>query len=129
MCKTLFYCSGFYMKISIRLYVMCMNLKRNFGQNVKKYRKLKNLTQEQLAERVGVDSTSICSVENGKYFPTAENISKIAAALNINISDLFYFENLVTPEDNYNSIINLIDMFKDDSVRLNAVKNFLQSLV
>ena len=54
-----------------------MNLKKCFGQNVQKYRKHRNLTQERLAELVGVDVTSISAVETGKYFPSADNLSRI----------------------------------------------------
>ncbi len=106
-----------------------MNLKKLFGQNVQKYRKLKKLTQENLAEIVGVDTTSISSIETGKYFISAENLSKIAQALNINVSDLFYFDNLSSKEETYEEIIYLINSFKDDSVRLNAIKNFLKAIL
>ena len=66
-----------------------MDLKKKFGLNVQKYRKLYKLTQEKLAEMVGVDSTSISAVETGKYFPTADNLAKIAEALNVSISAFF----------------------------------------
>lgn len=106
-----------------------MDLKKNFGKNVQKYRKLNKLTQEKLAELVGVDATSISSIETGKYFPTADNLSKIALALNINIADLFCFENLNPNEKTYIEILKLVELFKEDTVRLNAVKYFIRSLV
>ena len=106
-----------------------MTLKKNFGINVQKYRKLHRLTQEKLAEVVGVDATSISSIETGKYFPSAENLSRIANALNVNVADLFYFENCSSKEQLYSEITGLIELFKDDSLRLNAIKNFLKTLV
>lgn len=106
-----------------------MTLKKNFGVNLQKYRKLHNLTQEKLAELVGVDSTSISSIETGKYFPSAENLSKIASALNVSIADLFYFENINPEEVLYCDILNLLELFRHDLLRLNAIKSFLRSLV
>ena len=106
-----------------------MTLKKNFGLNVQKYRKLHKLTQEKLAEVVGVDATSISSIETGKYFPSAENLARIAIALNVNVADLFYFENCTSKEHLYSEITGLIELFRDDELRLNAIKNFLKTLV
>ncbi|TQX48827.1 helix-turn-helix transcriptional regulator, partial [Clostridioides difficile] len=51
-----------------------------FTCNLKKYRQLKELTQEQLAEKVGVRRETIMRLEAGKYNPSlklAIDISKI----------------------------------------------------
>lgn len=127
MCKTLFKISVSITKIYLK--GANMTLKKNFGINVQKYRKLHRLTQEKLAEVVGVDATSISSIETGKYFPTAENLSRIANALKVNVADLFYFENCSSKEQLYSEITGLIELFRDDSLRLNAIKNFLKTLV
>jgi len=42
-----------------------------------------------LAERVGCSTTLIGNIEIGKRFPSAENLNKIAAALDIPPSELF----------------------------------------
>ncbi len=106
-----------------------MCLKKMFGQNLQKYRKLRRFTQESLAEKVGVDATSISSIETGKFFPTADNLQKIANALNIKLETLFCFDNLNSNEDIYNEITGIITEFKDDSVKLNAIRCFLRTLV
>ena len=106
-----------------------MNLKKSFGQNVQKYRKYRNLTQEKLAELIGVDVTSISSVETGKYFPSADNLSKIVDVLQIQFSDLFEFDSLSSDEVLFEDIISLISSFKDDKKRLNAVRNFVKTLI
>lgn len=106
-----------------------MNLKKMFGQNLQKYRKLRKLTQESLAEKVGVDATCISSIETGKFFPTADNLQKIANALNIKLETLFCFDNLNSNEEIYREITGIIAEFKDDSVKLNAIRCFLRTLV
>ena len=50
--------------------------------NLKKYRLLKELTQEQLAEKVGVRRETIMRLEAGKYNPSlklAIDISRVVA--------------------------------------------------
>ena len=106
-----------------------MNLKKCFGQNVQKYRKYRNLTQEKLAELVGVDVTSISAVETGKYFPSADNLTKIVEVSQVNFSDLFEFDSLVSNEEIFNDIVEIISAFKDDKKRLNAVRNFVKTLI
>lgn len=106
-----------------------MNLKKCFGQNVQKYRKYRNLTQEKLAELVGVDVTSISAIETGKYFPSADNLVKIVEVLQVQFSDLFEFDSLMSNEEIFNDIVEIISAFKDDKKRLNAVRNFVKTLI
>jgi len=47
-----------------------------FGQNVKKYRKLAGLTQEQLSERLGVSQKHLSIIETGAQFASA-SLSRI----------------------------------------------------
>jgi transcriptional regulator with XRE-family HTH domain len=62
-----------------------------FGMNVKKYRKLKNMSQEELAELSGLHRTYISAVERGKRSISLNNIQKLANALGIGIYLLFVF--------------------------------------
>ena len=53
------------------------------GERVALKRKELHLTQEQLAEKVGVSLQTISNIEGGKKAARPENIAKIAAALEI----------------------------------------------
>lgn len=106
-----------------------MSVKKLFGKNLQKYRKLRKFTQEKLAETVGLDATSISSIETGKFFPTADNLQKIANALNIKLETLFYFENENSEQELYDEIIGIINDFRHDKIRMNALKNFVHSIV
>lgn len=66
----------------------------DFICNIKKYRQLKELTQEQLAERVGVRRETIIRLEEGKYNPSLKLAVAISSALDTPIEELFVFENL-----------------------------------
>lgn len=53
------------------------------GQRIKKYRKQKKLTQEQVADTVGISTKHLSRLENGHHNPRFEMIIQIAHALNI----------------------------------------------
>ena len=59
------------------------------ARNMKKYRQLLNLSQIALAEKVGCSSTLIGNIEINRRFPSAENINRIADALEVKVADLF----------------------------------------
>lgn len=61
------------------------------GRKIKKVRKVKGLTQEQLAEKVRVSTTYIGYVETGYRRPNLKMIYKIARALGIKVKNLFPF--------------------------------------
>lgn len=65
------------------------DLRNIVGKNIKKIRKAKKWTQAELAEKVGIEPVSIARIETGLNFPKEENISLIAKALNVEVSDLF----------------------------------------
>lgn len=59
--------------------------------NLKKYRQLKELTQEQLAEIVGVRRETIMRLEAGKYNPSLKLAVDISRAVNAPIEEIFIF--------------------------------------
>lgn len=76
-----------------------MNIKKLIGKRIQEIRKHRKLTQEQVAEFVGIETASISNIENGKYYPTAENLDKIINVLNISPRDLFEFEQHAAQEE------------------------------
>ena len=81
------------------------NLKTKLGQRIKYLRKNLNITQEKLAELINMDITSLSKIETGRNYPQPETVEKIANALNVDISQLFSFQDLKSKED-YISAIN-----------------------
>lgn len=71
-----------------------MNTKilQRLGENLRKYRLESNLTQEQLAELVGIHPTYVGKLESGKNNPSVKMLYKITRAMNINLCDIFDFE-------------------------------------
>ena len=59
---------------------------------LKVYRAKKEITQEELAERVGVSRQAINSVETGKYDPSLKLAFKLAEEFDCSIEDIFVYE-------------------------------------
>ncbi len=51
----------------------------------------KDLTQEQLASRLGVSRQTLIAIENGKYSPSLEFAFALAKALEVEIGELFSY--------------------------------------
>lgn len=56
---------------------------------VKRYRQLQNLTQEQLAEKLNVSRQTLIAIENGKYSPSLEFALSLSRILQAKLDDLF----------------------------------------
>lgn len=66
-----------------------MNIKQNIGTEIENRRKELNITQQELAEYLGLSRISIVNLEAGRCSTTFENIYKICCALNITPNELF----------------------------------------
>nr|BAL57737.1 DNA binding regulatory protein [uncultured Acetothermia bacterium]BAL59065.1 hypothetical protein HGMM_OP3C220 [Candidatus Acetothermum autotrophicum] len=58
------------------------------GAQVRSYRELKGLSQEELARKAKIGRITLSRIENGKLYAQTKTLSKIAAALEINLADL-----------------------------------------
>lgn len=80
-----------------------------FGGNLKGLRKIKKLSQEDLAERVGVSRQSVSKWETGDAYPEMNNILMLCKIFNCKINDL---------------LSNNLEDFEsfDEEVKMNLVK-------
>ncbi len=60
----------------------------DIGTRIKKYRKLKKLTQKQLGQLSNTSETTIKQYETGKRQPRIEQLRKIANVLSVQVADL-----------------------------------------
>lgn len=60
-----------------------MDLKETVAANVRRARHAKNMTQEELADRVGLSSRYVGSVERGAASPTVTVLGRLAEALEV----------------------------------------------
>ncbi len=71
--------------------------KKLIGARIKELRKQAGLTQEQLAERVGLDSRHLSRLEVGRHFPSLDSLERIASTLNVPLVEFFQFPADETP--------------------------------
>lgn len=65
------------------------DIKSVFGKNVRKYRLLKNISQENLGEISGLHRTYISAIERSTRSISLDNVQKIANALDLEFYQLF----------------------------------------
>ncbi len=63
---------------------------KRFGERVRFLRKVKNISQEDLAHKADLHRTYIGMIERAEKNITLLNIEKIAKALEVSIKDLFH---------------------------------------
>ena len=68
-----------------------MSEKLILKNNLKETRIEKNLSQQQLADLVGVSRNTISSIETGQFNPTAKLALILCIALDKKFEELFYF--------------------------------------
>ena len=71
------------------------NIRDLLAQNIKKYRKIRGYSQEDLAELAKTSTTHIGMIEIGKKFPSVKMLEQIASALGIDTPELFTTETVV----------------------------------
>ncbi|MFO7610043.1 MAG: helix-turn-helix transcriptional regulator [Candidatus Krumholzibacteriia bacterium] len=69
-------------------YIARMKLRNH----IKQHRARLDLTQEDLAQRVGVRRQTILAIEKGKFVPSALLAFQLAAALGMPVAELFELE-------------------------------------
>ena len=52
-----------------------------FGEKIHVYRKIHGLTQKQMADKIGIDPSTVRYMENGKHKPTKKMIKKITKCI------------------------------------------------
>ena len=81
-------------------------------------RKEQNLTQEQLAEKLGVSSKSISRWENGRTLPDYSIIKDLCKTLNISINELFSGEKIESKNFKEIADNNLLNALENSSFTL-----------
>lgn len=82
------------------------------SENLKRIRKDNNLSQEQLAEKLGVSRQAVSKWESGQSYPETEKVLLICKLFNYNIDELMN-ENIKVVEENKQSKNNINKYIED----------------
>lgn len=93
------------------------------GMRIQKYRDIRNVTQEQLAEKVDLTPKHLSRLENGYHDPQFTTIVKIAETLDIPL-------NALLPDMSDDDIRMFLESIKPDVEKLNSEqKKFIQNMI
>lgn len=91
----------------------------DFGEKVKKLRHEKDLTQQQLAELLGVAVSAISSYESGNRYPSYEVLISLARIFHVSTDYLLGLEKLKTidvsglDDNEIKVILQMIDILRE----------------
>ncbi|MBT8232386.1 MAG: helix-turn-helix transcriptional regulator [Saprospiraceae bacterium] len=67
--------------------------------NLKVHRAIKNLTQAQLAKKIGVSRQTINAIESQNYVPSAKLALKLSREFNVTVNDIFVLRDEVESQE------------------------------
>lgn len=85
------------------------------GQVIRKYRKQKDMTQEEMAKRLGVTAPAVNKWENGNSYPDIALLAPIARLLDISTDTLLSFHEELTAEEIQEIIYTVDSMLREKS--------------
>ena len=85
------------------------SVKNLFGKRVKELRKERSLTQEQLAEIIGIETRNLIKIENGQTFPRVNTLDKLIKAFQITPDEILKTEHLRDIDFLKNKIIDKLN--------------------
>lgn len=85
------------------------DVKRLLGRRIQMLRKNRNLTQEALAEIIGIEPQNVSMIEIGKNYPSPDTLAKIAQALDLEIYELFMFKKHKTLKEIREYVIDKVE--------------------
>mgnify|MGYP002624395772 CR=1 FL=1 len=101
------------------------NLKKLLGLRIKEIRKSLNMTQEKLAELVGIGTPNISYIENGKFAPSVDTLEKMAKVMKVKPYEFYMFDHL----DDIDSIKEeLFNNLEQDDKLLRMMYKFYRSI-
>lgn len=87
------------------------NLVKLVGMNIREIRKSQKMTQEELSEKSGLQTSYLAGVERGERNITLETLDKILDGLKVDPKTIFNFKDLVF--DDYFSKKEIIDLLNN----------------
>lgn len=105
-----------------------MDIHKIIGNNVLNARKIRNLSQEQFAEMIGIEPSALSKIENGKSYPSQQTLENIICALKIKPDVLFKTEEKIDIEKAYKELLVQLEQIKQNEELFTKVYYKIQEL-
>ena len=69
-------------------------LKKLLGENIRRIRKSRGLTQDIFSEKIGIEPSSLSNIENGKSLPSTQTIINIQQQFSVTPNEIFEIDYL-----------------------------------
>lgn len=89
----------------------------DLGKKIMTMRNEKNISQEQLAEKLNVTRQTISNWENGKFYPDIDSLVNLSKFFNVSLDDLLSYDDKV------------LDYLKDSTDIVKSNKNILYAVL
>ena len=106
-----------------------MNIKKTLGEKIKRVRKRRGLTQEQLAEMIDIAPRNLSKIEVGSCFVTAETLEKLLVALNVTTEELFANEHIKEPKELLSEIYEQLDSIQNNQQKLETIYKMISFII
>ncbi len=101
------------------------------GRKIRHFRRIKNITQEELAFEINTSPAYISNIERGKKKPSLQKLFEIADILGVTINDLVYSSSENVVFLNSKELSELISLCTPDKQQLliNSISSIIQSFI
>ena len=101
------------------------------GKRIRKFRNSRNITQEEMAFRVGTSAAYISNIEQGKKKASLQKLCEISDILGITVNDLVYSTDvwpLGTKSKEFNELMALCPI-EDQKLILSNMSSIIQAFI
>lgn len=88
--------------------------KKLLGLRIKELRKAKGFTQEELAEKLNIETRQLSKLETGKHYPSFETVVALLKTFDMTFEELTTFDHLDTVENIKQKLQNEIDSLDEN---------------
>ncbi len=96
-----------------------------FGDNLKLIRKRKNMSQEELADKVNVSRQSVSKWENGEAYPEMNNILELCKIFNCKINDLVHVDMSDIDSLDEDIVMKVVKFNEEKQKRVKSLSNII----
>lgn len=92
--------------------------KHLLGARIKELRRARGLSQEELAEQIGIEPQHMSRIETGGSAPTVERMEKLCAVLGIELRSLFDFGHLDSRDAQLEGIEEMLKSLDENDLKV-----------
>lgn len=92
------------------------------GLRLRELRKRNNYTLAQLAEKIGLEPSSLGNIENGYNYPKISTLENLSSVLKCSIEDFFCYEHL---KEDKNLLDEIVKMLQNNPTQIRFVYKML----